>query len=683
MKSTHIFLYTRHDCLSFHAPSLLTAVLAPIMALAQPSDPPGIVSLEVVSDDAIPLYERFEMQFRMDRNYENPFDPTQVQADLLIETPDGHSWVHPAFWWQSVEVSNPSYEQYRLVGEPAWRARFSPRRLGTYTVRVRVADAGGTVVSEPLTLSTVNTFAPTSHGFVQVDERNSRYLRYDDATPYHPIGYNVSFEDGVPSTNGTAYYQDHFGILGGSGANWSRLWMTDFNRGTLEWTVGHFAGWYRGLGRYALQSAARNDLILEIAEEHGIAIQLVLNDHGQFSSTTNARWNGSDSNPGNPYNAKNGGPVPQDNPLDFFSNEQARSFFKHRLRYLVARYGAYRSLLAWELFNEVQFVGTSSRNPRNAPFAAKQSIADWHSEMAAYLHEIDIHHHPVTTSSDVNLPFFRDIWADPGIDLVQIHDYSSPPERRDISVHNAVQRLLAETDKPTIAAEFGLGASGNLECGFDPETYLSDSSISRSYRTEANRAHLLQGTHLHNAIWSAALSESGAMIWWWGCYLHQDADRNRNSSEFPLANQHLPALARFMEGEDWAPLNPQSFAITASGRDIVSFGLVSDQRAWLWVRDRENAFGTGLGPGDLEERVVSGETIQLEGLDPSYDYTVELWDTYGRGGIHDASPILASGDFVELSLPDFQRDVAIKVYRSLDPDPTPTPPVAIESWSVY
>src|SRR6201999_2751277 len=112
-----------------------------------------------------------------------------------------------------------------------------------------------------------------------------------------------------------------------------------------------WAGWYTGVGHYADQSAFRIERQLDVADAHGLQVQLVVNDHGQVRSLDGGRWLE------NPYNALNGGPVPSDHPEQFFTNAQARELFKHRLRYLVARYGAYRNVLAWELFNEVQFVG--------------------------------------------------------------------------------------------------------------------------------------------------------------------------------------------------------------------------------------------------------------------------------------------------------------------------------------
>ena len=50
--------------------------------------------------------------------------------------------------------------------------------------------------------------------------------------------------------------------------------------------------------------------------------------------------------------------------------------------------------------------------------------------MAAYLRSIDPYDHLITTSSDIESSL-KDIWADPNIDLVQVHDYDSALTGRD------------------------------------------------------------------------------------------------------------------------------------------------------------------------------------------------------------------------------------------------------------
>ena len=172
------------------------------------------------------------------------------------------------------------------------------------------------------------------------------------------MGHNVAFQQGEPVNNdGEHYVEPLFASMEAAGQNWTRIWMTDFNRNALEWSSGHWAGWYSGVGHYAGQSAFRIERQLEVAEEHGLQVQLVINDHGQGAAGPTA--GGTE----NPYNAANGGPVAADHPEAFFTDPTASQLFKQRLRYLVARYGAYRNVLAWELFNEAQFVGSATANP--------------------------------------------------------------------------------------------------------------------------------------------------------------------------------------------------------------------------------------------------------------------------------------------------------------------------------
>ena len=72
-------------------------------------------------------------------------------------------------------------------------------------------------------------------GFVRVDATDARFLRFDRGAPYVPLGHNAGFEDGNPALNGTAYYDALFSGSFAAQENWTRIWMTDFNRSALEW----------------------------------------------------------------------------------------------------------------------------------------------------------------------------------------------------------------------------------------------------------------------------------------------------------------------------------------------------------------------------------------------------------------------------------------------------------------
>jgi Tol biopolymer transport system component len=387
------------------------------------------------------------------------------------------------------------------------------------------------------------------------------------------------------------------------------------------------------------------DQILDDAERNGVMVQMVLNDHGQFIA--NQRW------PDNPYNEANGGPVPSARPDGFFSDPEARDLFQARIRYIVARWGAYTNVLAWELFNEVQFVGSEDHNPFNDPLVWRD-VLDWHGDIASYLDSADPYDHLVTTSSDP-APAGADLGSVAGIDIVQIHDYRQPPSNRGAMLLDLIAQLQQAHQKPVIVGEFGISSDSPPEAGFDPENCSFG---------QADCEHLLQGTHVHNAAWTAAMAGSGAMSWWWDNYIEADATRNRVPPHFPLNERIFPPLVSFFAGEDLAAEGFATADLTA-GPSIFAAGLDNGQRALVWVRDVQNEFGTGARPGNVVGRSISGASVTLNGL-PAGAYRVDLFDPYAIDGLADSIGVVATGAPV-VTLPDFERDIAFKVEPNGEP----------------
>ncbi|NUN98031.1 MAG: DUF5060 domain-containing protein [Candidatus Omnitrophica bacterium] len=615
------------------------------------------LAISDVQEDSDPLerFSRFEARFSLNRSFSSaePFDPDIIDAGAVITTPTGEEILIPAFYTQDYTIGNPAYESYTPLGAPYWKVRFTPCEVGVHSYFLRARDQTGETQTEVFTFEALPS---TRKGFVRRHPHNPLALAYDDGSLYFPIGHNIAFGDGIPANlNGTAYYSALFSGLAASRGNWSRVWMTDFERSALEWSSAHFSGFYNGVGAYSLQAAFRVEKILELAELHGLSIQLVLNDHGQFSTWVNARWSD------NPYNQARGGPVPSGNPEQFFSDPTARDLHKRRLRYIVARYGAFPSILAWELFNEVQFAGRSDANWYTSA-AIRNSIRDWHIEMAARLKALDRFRHPVTTSSDTSN--FNLLWSLGDIDIPQIHDYSAPSSERDLLIRSQVTALQTAHAKPVIVGELGLDASGADECNFNPTTYSGST---------ANRDHLVQGTHIHNAIWAAAIARSCAASWWWGCYLERDPSRSRTGPTFPLHTLHYPALAAFLEG---FPLEDPTLANSSVSAPptVAAFGLASDNQALAWIRDVQNAFNSGVGPGNLPpQRTLSGVSITIPEL-ANESYRVEFFDPWSGNHLSGIDLVAGGGAGLTFTLPDFQRDIAVKVTRNA---------TAISQWQIY
>jgi len=455
--------------------SLIVAALLPALT--------GAVEVTYVSQngDTVGRYEKYEATFILDTTFDNPFDANEVAVDALITGPTNPApLIVPAFYYRRYQVVETAPETYINPGARFWKVRFAPRRLGDYQVdlRIRVNDAVTTVVPSVAAFACVES---ADHGFIRRDPNDVHCLQYEDGTPRINIGHNVCW-----TRAGLADFQTYFQAMHTVKENWTRIWMTHFNNGTiLEWRP-NSSGYFDGLGRYSLQIAQRLDAIVEAAEQAGIGIQLVLQHHGQFSTNVNPNWDE------NPYNQANGGMLAR--PEEFFSNAEARRLTRNKYRYIVARWGYSPAILAWELWNEVQFTD-GWRNTH-------EDVVQWHQEMSDYIRRIDPQEHLITTSADTGEAFAA-IWNLPSIDLIQHHQYGNP----DTESYRDSLALLNDTyDKPVVMGEFGTG-QGNPEN--DPDAL-----------PEPQRSQLLDGLVLHNGIWASFFAKSSGHLWWWDTYIH-------------------------------------------------------------------------------------------------------------------------------------------------------------------
>jgi plastocyanin len=612
---------------------------------------PLTIDTTMAAASTVPKLGRFEKEFRLSRTYgTDANDPDLIDVSATFTAPSGVTYTTPAFFGTDYTLrpgtgvgGSEFYDPVPATSGGVWHARFSPDETGTwqYTLKAQDRVTGQAAIAEsaPMTFAVTSS---TAKGQIERDPRDDRFLRYGDGSPYLPMGHNVAFGDGnPPNLDLSAYYEPHFQSMQAAGQNWARVWMTDFYITSVEWSATHWSGQYGGVGQYADIPAFRVEEILNLAEQHGLEVQLVLNDHGQFSSWVNQRWND------NPYNELNGGPVPDDDPAAFFSNPTARGLFKQRLHYLVARYAAYRDILAWELFNEVQFIGSVTNNPFSSA-QVREDVVAWHAEMAAYLRSLDPYHHLITTSSDIDTSEAQ-IWNDPNIDLIQVHDYG-PLSGRDQRFRGYGVNLNATYGKPVIVGEFGL--SGDPEAGFDPTT---------SSLPPDRIAHLVEATHLHNSAWASAMSASGAMSWWWGGYIRDDASRHRTPPDFPANERINPPLRAFFAGEDLAGMSLHPSNISAPST-VVAMGQDNGSAGFAWIRDAQNEYGSGVGPGDLVGRTMTGVSIAFDGFADGL-YRVEVHDPWSINPM--ASQVAtASGGTLSVTLPTFTRDLAIKVSPS-------------------
>jgi hypothetical protein len=467
-------------------------------------------------------YEKFEATFTLSQTYTNPFDPCIVDITASFHEPNGIVATIPAFYYRQYATTGSNPERYTTAGAASWKVRFAPSKLGTHSFDITIKDAGGTVVR-----TNAGSFLcqeSSRKGFIRVDPNHPAFLKYDDGDTRLNIGQNIGWNAGEVYS-----WNNYITKMHTAGENWVRLWMCRYGSGggggvLLEWKNGTYSGYFAGAGKLSMQTAQRLDRFIEIAEQNGVAIQLTLQHHGQFSTTVNPDWNE------NPYNIAAGGFL--NNPAEFFTDANARRLTKNKYRYIVARWGYSPAIFAWELFNEVQFTNGWDSN--------QASVVSWHDEMARYIHSIDPFKHPVTTSSHGS--GFENIWNLPDINLVQVHYYGNDT----IRYFEQTAQSLAGFNKPVIMAEFGAASSTGTD---NPES--NPNGLPEPYRTQ-----MCEALMLHDGIWSGFHVKSSAHIWWWDSYI----------DPFDLYDE-FTALSVYAENENLADYNLSKAGRAVSGAE--------------------------------------------------------------------------------------------------------------------
>jgi hypothetical protein len=422
-----------------------------------PAEPATYIKLEPLQT-SLPAYGLAEFRVETDGAPANPFDPDQFDVEVRYTSPKGESVSAPAFWYQDFDPTS-----LQPVGQPGWRARFTPTEAGQWSAQAILA--GQDLSSAPVKFTVRPD--PRDPGFVRINQHNPRYLQFDNGAFFFPIGQNIAWPESLATAQSD--YRHWFGRLSQNGGNAARVWMASWGFG-IEWKD-------TGLGDYSnrLLQAWLLDQVFELARQDGIYIILTLLNHGAFSEEADPEW------AYNPYNRVQGGPL--SSPQDFVTDPDAQSYFQRRLRYIAARWGYSPNLMAWEWWNEVDWT----------PIRQSQ-LGPWMARMDAYLQRYDPNHHLITNSYTGSAPPTG--WDLPGVDLIMQHDYSRSDPLQSFAAD--IQQVSAALPvRPALVEELGISSDGK-------EGPAQSEPI-----------------QLHNGLWAAAFNgyAGSAMYWWWDCYV--------------------------------------------------------------------------------------------------------------------------------------------------------------------
>ena len=409
----------------------------------------------------------------------NPWNFAENDVQVAFRYLDGQTVRLPAFF----------------DGGMSWKARFTPPQPGRYTITAITLNGDEVrVTPQP---AEFDVTGKGESGFVRIDPRHKQRFILDDGTPYYPLGHDVAWDHDVPAL---------IRKLGNAGENWSRIWMCHWGETNLDWLDGRPIK----AGTYDLDVARRWDAIVSACEQAGVHFQLVLQHHGQFSTRVNPNWQDM------PWNTRNGGWL-QSAEL-FFTDERAIAATKARYRYILARWGHSPSIMAWELFNEVQNTDAWLQNKH-------ADVARWHATMASFLRAHDLYRHLITTSW---LPTEKAL-TEP-LDYLQEHQYAPDP----IITSQSLDQI--KLVKPYFVGEFG-----------PPVDRANDSAF------------------LRRGLWASLMSQAAgaAQYWFW--------ERVDQYGWYPV----LGSAAHFAQQSGLAKYNdlrPIGLTVETKTRGPLSFG---------------------------------------------------------------------------------------------------------------
>jgi len=484
--------------------------------------------MEIISSPKkVVQYEPFILRISLPFFDVNPNDFSKVSVEAVITSPTKERNIVPFFC-----IANK-----KRTGISLWEARFTPVKKGRHEYYVQV---GSDEVKEKSPKAFFQAEKGQEKGFLRKSKNNPYYLAFDSGEPFFGIGHNVAWvhKNSLPAFN------KYFSSLEDNGCNLTRVWLCDWSF-PIEWGT---------LGEYDQKFSLDLDKLIKLAKKRNIYIILCLDTYGSLmdeeGSWGEGRWEV------NPYNAKNGGPC--ERAEDFFTNSEAKRWYKNKLRYIISRWGYSPNILAFELWNEY-----------NAP-------KKWVREMATFIEENNPHGQLVTTSSGYPWGEIFDeseIWGLKEIDIISVHIYGSASGNGvSPNIMQKGREISAEYDKPFIISEFGIDYSKN-DRHYDPKG---------------------EGVALHNSLWASLLSKSfgSAMNWWWDSYI------SPQNLYF-----HYRALAEFAEDIDWdsrkikyAEVSPVRIGQPKGSRTKYKSVTVNPKDKWGKIHVNEFTF---LKNGDL------------------------------------------------------------------------------------
>ena len=541
----------------------------------------------------------------------NPYNPADIKVDAIFQTPRGKTVRVLAFVWQSSSLREISATSTHGVPDSyVWQIRYMPATVGQYTCQVEITNATDKIMGHKVFFHVLK--GNTAHtGMIGVSRGNPWALDYHDGQSFLPVGQNLSWATSYAPTavrgHVVATFRYWLNKLAANHANCIRLWTNMPGMWIQSWHHPY---------KINQLAAGRLDRVMAMCQKRGIHVILCI------ENIRAVNWNRF------PFSTGNGGPAA--NGTQFVTKSAAQRQFKALLRYYIARWGAYRSLMSWELWNEMDC------------FPASQSaVIRWSGLMSRYIHRHDPYHHLIDNSLG-STTVWPGLWQLPRINLVMYHDYGGRDlykGRSQVGIYaNAIRNLLG-FHKPVLLEECGLVANN---WGANPHTNAY------KWPSAAKDTH---GYAFHEALWIPFFcgAAGGGMHWWWDGMI----------DPYNYYPQYLP-LAKFFKGIPLAqaPMPPITTMTSVNNLKCFARGNKWGVAAWVWNHaDKwENLVINHHRPAWVKGASVTFPT------GGAGRFLVECMNTW-TGEVLLRRNINAVRGSLTVRLPNFKIDIAIKAIR--------------------
>lgn len=437
--------------------------------------------------DSVGLHEKFEISLNLKCEFNNPFDPDEIDISTVFTSPSGKQWTVYGFY---------DYEFGML-----WKVRFSPNEKGTWQYRVKVRDKNGEASSENRAFKAVSS---SRKGPIQIAD-NQRYLRYPDGSTFFGVGF--WYNDAYAGYNSGRITEENLDRLKSLGVNFISTYITPLET--------HASG----LGRYDQNICGRLDQLLTMCEERDMLLSLNLWFHSYLSETVwgggNVRWYT------NPYSQVTSA-------KDFYRSEQAWRLQEKLYRYFIARWGYSRALAIWFIVDEVN--GTDGWVSGDSLMAAT-----WGKKVHDYFKQHDPYNHLTTgTRSGGIKEFWHEGYQTFDLAAREIYEAQGFPITKSASLDSADIHPLRHSYN-NYAKEIT-----KLWNGYEKPAIIGETGWDHTFYEPGMPGYLAL---YHNALWVTMATGTAMSPFWWAfsdrmndnIVTHQVRHLRRFTDDIPFA----------------------------------------------------------------------------------------------------------------------------------------------------